>query len=200
MAIGAEAVFYDLVDVSGYELYSELHYGSDGLPWGEAELEAGSSYDTWYERVEWDGSAGDGFDSGWRPIELIVHVGSDGSTLQWNVAGTQLAYAGAAFNTIEQIQICSGVTTQAALAWDSLQVKFYSNGMQTDSWMSQSGPTVDQTGDANAGELEKILTITPMTGTNVDEVRITANVRLSAPEGALLDFRSIFGRVAIDAA
>jgi hypothetical protein len=113
------------------------------------------------------------------------------------VPGATLEYYAGAFNTIEQIRIQNAVTTQAALSWDSLQVKFYSRAVQVDSYSTASGPTVDQTN--SPGMLEKLLTITPQSSSNVDEVRITANVRLNIPQGAPLSPNCVFGRVYIDA-
>ncbi|MGE5609248.1 MAG: hypothetical protein ACM359_08340 [Bacillota bacterium] len=201
MAIVAEAISYQVTDVSGYELYSELRYGQNGSGFCGYETQAGSSpSDTLLGRVTWDSNTSDGFDSGWQSIELIVHVGSEGSTLQWSVGGTTLEYYAGAFNTIEQIQIQSAVTTQAALSWDSLQVSFYSSGVQTESCSTTTGPTVDQMSQSGSGTMEKFVTITPQSGSNVDEVHITANVRLMAPQGVPLTANSIFGKVFIDAA
>lgn len=201
MAIVAEAISYQLTDVTGYELYSGLRYGKNGTGWSGYETEAGSSPDdALLGRVTWDSNTSDGIDSGWKTVELIVHVDSQGSTLQWSVAGTTLQYYAGAFNTIEQIQIQSAVAARAALSWQSLHVDFYSSGVQVDSYSPTSGPTVDQTRQSNPGTLEKLLTITPQSSSNVDEVRITADIRLLAPRGVALLANSIFGNVFIDAA
>ena len=192
MAIVMQAMTTDLSMPEGFDYMAELRYGGNGDLWAAPEYDAGrTTGDVESGRTTWDENILDGIDSGLQEVELYM----DASGIRWTVGGQQIMYSPGTFNSIDQIKIIAGVDMQALFSWSDVEVKFYDDGNQIDSWADLDGPTVDQTGDPYASQLGEIFTITPE-GT-ADAVRILASVRLGCPEGVYLGENSVFGQILI---
>lgn len=206
MAIVMDALVAAPAPTTGYDFLASVRYGSGWDPWasldgGPMTFDAGSASDPgavggW---TTWDDSPDDGTDSAWVDVALTFQKTSGGSEITWSVDGQSVTYDASSFNVISKIAIVADSSAQALISWQNVAVKFFQGGQQADSYISGSGPTVDETANTDPTEQADILTITPQ-ASNIDKVTITAQVRLASPEGVYLDANSVFGQVLITTA
>jgi hypothetical protein len=171
----------DPITLSGYSVAGELQVGANGLygPFGYDVGDPASGFTG--ANVVWDRSLGDGFSTGWLPVELHVRAGGGDGAVTWYVDGTkygEVACDTNTFSTIDQVVVRVGASGQNTTAqWSQLSVKFCSNGVPVDvepTALLQASPS------STTGYLEQDATITPDVGdpSAVDEVIISGRVRL----------------------
>ncbi len=195
MAIVMESVSYEPTQPAGYDFVAEFRYGSNGEIPGVSELDVGTDDDQTADSQTWDANLNDGLDSGLVDVELVVRTG--GYTLMvWTIGGTSLTYLGPECTNIEELQIRSSVSTQAAMRWESMELTMSYESAQVDSWSRSIGPEIDLTDASDPSMEERMLTIAPESR-SVDEIRLTAKVRMQAAAGVHLDANELFGQVLI---
>jgi hypothetical protein len=195
MAYAIDAIVLEPAPSYDYDVLAGVRYGMDGSPDGAPTYDVRSSslWDGGW--LTWDGNPDDGIDSGWSSVDLIIsHSG-----VTWTVDGQSATIDAPSFNSINQIQIIADSSAQAMMSWQNVGIQFYSNNQVVDSWGSYGGPTIDETAEQNPIEKQDILTLTPQ-ASNVDKVHLTAQVRMTCPQGVYLDQNSVFGQVLIKTA
>jgi hypothetical protein len=198
MSIVMEMQSPDIVQASDYNLSAGVRYGSDGDPtYPIGEYDVGSSADdTIVGMRTWDGDPTDGVDSGWVDLDFTLDAVND--TITYSVGGGDVltySFAGKGIDSVDEIAIRAAVTNQAAMLWQNLDVSFYHDGILADSYQGD-GPQADLRADPQSGSQDDMLYIQPE-ASNINQIHVTAQVRLAAPAGVYLGENDIFGGLLI---
>lgn len=197
MAIVVDALYYDVQPTTDYQLLNELRYGTDGSGSGTPELDAGAAGDLVTAPMTWDSNLSNGLDSGSVQVSLLVRTG-DTTIMQWTVGNEVMTYYGPSYTNISELAITAADSAKASISWNNMQLSFFSQGSEVDSYYTAQGPKVDQTGLSSPQFKEDVLTVTPQ-NSYVDEIRMTATIRMTAPQGVSLSPNALFGQVLIKA-
>jgi hypothetical protein len=207
MATGTTSSSSQISDVSGYCVFGELRFGSNGNVNGDPEVEAGAVNQTPSSaRRQWDNNMNDGLSAGPFSVVFTAEAGGGANAVKWSVQDANpspLTYSGATYGAITRVRLRAAVQTTALVDWTSVLVRFYKNGRLSDSYPTNGAPTAGPLVDTRGGSLpvtaEQILEITPVAGTNT-KVIITGTVTLAAPQGVTPDVNDLFAQVFVDTA
>lgn len=175
------AIYYNdyISEISGYSMYSELRIGSNGDPWGEAEIASGTSpEDAQFGRFVWDANLEDGFDGSMNG-ELIATLDEQEQTAAGvSQCGEEvLTYSSCVTGDIDRVQVRALAQTAGAAIWSNLQIQFFRGGILVDSYSSASGVFVDETAETGTVASEAILEVSSQEA-DIDCVVISGEYRM----------------------
>ncbi len=183
--------------ITDYAVYAEARMGSNGDPWGIAELVAGTSSEEigWSSR-EWDNNPYDGFDSGW--INFTFALDMNAGCMSWTLQGADTITCYGDFgSTIGQVDIRAAVVTNGmAFAFSDVEVQFYDDESLLDWNVLISCPAVDTLESQNTSPAESLAQVTPNTA-GATKVLVTGSLRLQAAQGVYPDWSDLFGDIYI---
>jgi hypothetical protein len=199
VATGSTVSNSSISTITGYCVYAEAQYGSNGDPSGAPEFdEGGVGGGDISGRIVWDTDTSDGLDSGWVAVVMTAPPGGGSShPAVWAVGGgtpSSLNFAGQTYGTIVSVEIRAGVQIPAEFYWQNILVSFYRNGRMTEQYIQDTGPQVITTGDTPPVAAEQILTVTPQFNNNT-QVVISGQIRLVCAEGIIPGADDIFGQI-----
>lgn len=178
------AIYYNnsITEISGYSMYTELRIGSNGDPWGEAEIVSGSSpYDAQYGRIVWDGDLEDGFDSGQLEHVLTSTVeDEDPETAVVTSDGESgpLTFSTSVYGSVALVQLRALALVAGSASWSNVAIGFYRDNVLVDSYSSAAGLSVDKSSQTGPVESEALLSVSSQ-AQGIDKVVISGTFRMS---------------------
>jgi hypothetical protein len=168
---------------TGYAGYGEARAGQNGDPYGVPEAVLANPTNAATERVQWyDADSSGGLLTGTVPVTLDVNLATGIDT--WSVAGGTenpvTLSGGPTGQTIADVELAAGVQVGAKVSWSNVTIEFLQAGVVQETVNVGNGPSVDtRSSGLTSEQIEEII---PASSTD-DEVIITGNIKMLAPDG-----------------
>ena len=183
-----------LSDLSGYRLFGDVRFGSNGSVYLPPALALGSSSsDCVGEHVMWDDNLSDGVDTDVMGIQVAADLTA--GTAQLSTGGAFTQYSGTTGGTIGEVIIRAATTVPGTITWSSVSVQFGDGNTPGETLFLSSEVIANNMAGQNEAA-EQILVITP-TNTNYDRVVVSAEFRMQVAPGVCPGPTDIFGQVLI---
>jgi len=183
----------DIAPITQYALCAEARAGDAETP----QQVLGTPTNAAAQALQWyDVDNEGGLNTATVGVSIDVNLNTGQDSFQLGNAAPSLTFDGPSGQTVDDVLLVSGVQVGAKVSWSNVQVQFLQAGVVQETVNVGTGPIVDtrSTGDPE----EQIESIVPAS-TADDEVIITGNIKMLAPDGTYPGPDDLFAQAFVDA-
>jgi hypothetical protein len=187
----------DIADASGFRLFADLLFGSNGSSSWAPELATGQQTESAsYGSMVWDTNMDDGIDSGPVSVRFDANLATGSASLEAGPeGGDPVAYAGVSGGTIGSVVIRAGARVAGEVAWSELSITFWRGDEMAES-VSLDATCVANPDDSSTGSELESISVTP-TDTTYTRVSVTGSLQMRAADGMYPGWNDLFGQILI---
>jgi hypothetical protein len=186
-----------ITDATGFQLFANLLFGSNGASEWIPELLCGSptQYPA-YANTVWDENLDDGFDSGNVAVQYDANLAT--GTTTFSAGSASAHYAGESGGTVGSVAVRAQAQGSGAVIWSDLTITFWDGSEVGESLTLATGATAE-TSDTATGVEEQMLVITPERS-GYDHVTVSGTLRMQAGSDYVPESADLFGQILINPA